>query len=288
MLKPFIISGLALGGVYGLSAVGLSILYRVTGVVNFAYGAFGAFAALLAWQLTENGIARWPSYGLGVLAAGAISTIYGAYSGRRLADRDDLVKGAASLGAALVVLGAALIIFGSEIRVLNLPTTEHSFQVWGVYVTLTQALAFGLAIALTVLASLFLRYTRTGVQMRALACDRELAAMLGVKVSLLEIIAWLVSGLVGGVTGILLANLVALEGTTLTFLVITSLAAAAIGGFRRLPVVLGAALVIGQVQAILTPYGSVSSYRNAAPFVIAFIALPLFQRRIRDRGGVTA
>ena len=88
-----------------------------------------------------------------------------------------------------------------------------------------------------------------------------------------EAAAWLGSGLVSGVAGLLLSNLVGLDAATLTFLVISSLAAALIARLRSLVVTLVAGLVVGLVTALVTPILSISEYRDMAPFVLATVAL---------------
>jgi branched-chain amino acid transport system permease protein len=110
--------------------------------------------------------------------------------------------------------------------------------------------------------------------MRALADDREITATLGVPVRRVEASAWLVSGLVCGAAGLLLADLfTSLDYAALTFLVISSLAAALIGRLRSLWVTFAGGIAVGVVQAVLAPYGSVTAYRSATPFVLSIVAL---------------
>src|SRR5487761_1044619 len=98
-LQPFIVSGLALGGVYALSGVGMVVLYRATGVLNLAFGAVGAFGALVAWQLINHaGFNQWLAYLICVLIAGVITRAFGMLLGPALSHRDPLVKAVATLG----------------------------------------------------------------------------------------------------------------------------------------------------------------------------------------------
>jgi branched-chain amino acid transport system permease protein len=88
-LKPFIVLGLALGGVFALSGVGLVVLFRATGVVNLAYGAVGAFGALITWQLiNEAGWNEWLAFAACVLFGGLVTLVYGYFFGPLLAQRD--------------------------------------------------------------------------------------------------------------------------------------------------------------------------------------------------------
>ena len=114
--------------------------------------------------------------------------------------------------------------------------------------------------------------------MRALADDRELSSMLGVRVRRVESLAWLVSGVLGGVSGLLLADLTQLTATTLTFLVIPALAACVVGRFRSLWWTLLGGLLVGVLEAIGTPYDWIADYRSATPFVVAIVVVLYLQR----------
>ena len=104
--QPFVVSGLALGGVYALSGVGLVVLYRATGVVYLAFGAVGAMGALIAWSLIKDtGVPGWVGWLVCVLFAGAVTLAYGMVFGPALAKRDPLIKAVATLGLTLVLFG---------------------------------------------------------------------------------------------------------------------------------------------------------------------------------------
>jgi branched-chain amino acid transport system permease protein len=272
--KPFIITGLALGGVYALSGVGTVVLYRATGVLNLAFGAVGAMGAFIAWSLIDKGaVSDGVAFVICILFGGVVTLVYGLIFGPPLAARDPLVKATASLGLALILLGAMSWIWSDKARSLNLPTTSKNFEVSGVLVNWTQVIAFALGVAVTIATGAFLRYTNLGTAMRAMASDREITATLGVPVRRVEAVAWLFSGLLSGASGLLLANLIGLDANTLTFLFISSLAATLIARLRSIVVTLLAAIVIGLVNALITPIFSISQYRDIAPFVLATVAL---------------
>jgi branched-chain amino acid transport system permease protein len=278
--QPFIVTGLALGGVYALSGVGMVVLYRTTGVLNLAFGAVGAMGALIAWQMiNEGGWAEAPAYIVCVLFGGVITLAYGLVFGPPLAGRDPLVKATATLGLALILLGAMSWIWSDKARSMILPTSNENFQVGDVLVNYTQVLGLAFGIVVTIGTVLFLRYTKLGTAMRGLANDREITATLGVPVRRVEASAWLVSGLISGVAGLLLSNLVGLDAATLTFLVISSLAAALIARLSSVVVTLLAGLVVGLATALATPILSISEYRDMAPFLLATLALLWLSRR---------
>jgi branched-chain amino acid transport system permease protein len=282
--QPFIVAGLALGGVYALSGVGMVVLYRATGVLNLAFGAVGAMGAFIAWTLTNDStFPDWAAYVVCIAFGGVVTLGYGVLFGPPLAGRDPLVKAVATLGLALILLGAMSWIWSDKARSMTLPTSESGFLVGQVQVNWTQVIALTFGVLLTVVTAAFLRYTNLGTAMRALANDREITATLGVPVRRVEAAAWLGSGLISGFAGLLLSNLVGLDAATLTFLVISSLAAALIARLRSLVVTLVAGIVVGVVTAMVTPILSISQYRDMAPFVLATIAL-LYLSRTKAAG----
>src|ERR1700730_17080124 len=270
--QPFVVSGLALGGVYALSGVGLVVLYRATGVVYLAFGAVGAMGALIAWSLIKDtGVPGW----VGWLVCGRVS-------GPARAKRDPLIKAVATLGLTLVLFGVMDLLWtsgGGQSRAIALPTDNGGFVVGQLQVNWTQVIGLGAGIAITVVTGAFLRYTKLGTAMRAMANDRDITATLGVPVRRVEAAAWLGCGVLGGVAGLLLADLVALDATTLTFLVISSLAAALIARLRSIALTFVAAIAIGLIHDLLTPIQALSNYRDMTPFVLAAVALLVLSRR---------
>jgi branched-chain amino acid transport system permease protein len=268
-----------------MSGVGLVVLYQATGVLNLAYGAIGATGALISWSLL-GGMNEWIAYSGCILFGGLVTLAYGLVFGPPFAARDPLVKASASLGLMLILLGIMQWIWGRDAHGFTLPTTRWSYRVFDVQINWTQILGIAFPILVTAGTAVYLRVTKVGTAMRALANDREITAMLGVPVRRVEAAAWFGSGVVCGIAGLLLANLVGLDIVGLTFLVIPALAAALIGQLRSLWVTLAAGFVIGLVQSSLTAFSDVhigdqpiADYRSMTPFVLAIISLLWFARK---------
>ena len=283
LLKPFIVIGLAFGGVYALSGVGLVVLYRATGVLNLAFGAIGAAGALIAYYLINHtSCPEWLAFSVCVLFGGVLNLAYGVIFGPAFARRDPLVKMMGTLALALILLGLMgwrAPAGGAFARFLPLPSSEHHYFIAGTSVNLTQIISVALALAITIAVTVFLRFTRLGTAMRALANDREITATLGVPVRRVEAVAWFGSGLACGAAGLLLPDLLtSLDYSALTFLVISALAAALIGRLQSLWVTFLGGMAVGLAQAVVTPYASVTAYRAAAPFVLAIVALLVLSR----------
>jgi branched-chain amino acid transport system permease protein len=291
--QPFIVSGLALGGIYALSGVGLVVLYRATGVLNLAFGAVGAMGAFIAWSIIQAGAPGWVGWITCILFAGVVTLGYGLVFGPALAGRGPLVQAVSTLGLALVLFGVIDLVWSTsagQSRSISFPTDSGGFMVGQVQVNWTQVIALGAGVAITAGTHAFLRYSKLGTAMRAMANDREITATLGVPVRRVEAAAWLGSGLLSGIAGILLADLAALDDTTLVFsVVISSLAAALIGRLRSIWGTFAAALVIGLVHDLITPITQLTSYQDMTPFVLAAIALLVMSRgqvmtRSREEG----
>src|ERR1700733_8357741 len=280
-LSQFLVSGLALGGVYALSGVGLVVLYRATGVLYLAFGAVGAMGAFLTYAIVQAALPGWLGWVVCIVFAGVCTLIYGMLFGPPLARRDPLVKAVATLGLTLILFGAMNLLWpptGGAVRQIALPTDNGGVTGARANVHRSQLIALAAGIALTVGTALFLRYTKLGTAMRAMANDREITATLGVPVRRVEAAAWFGCGGLAGVAGLLLADLVALDATTLTFLVISSLAAVLIARLRSITITFAAAIVVGLLHDLLTPITSLTNYRDMTPFVLAAVALLVMPR----------
>ena len=293
LLKPFVVVGLAFGGVYALSGVGLVVLYRATGVLNVAFGAIGAAGALIAYYLLNHtGCPHWLAYVVCVLTGGVINLLYGVVLGPVFAGRDPLVKMVGTLGLALILLGIMswrAPAGGAFARFLPLSTSQHHVSISGTAVSWTQIICLALGFALTTGVTIFLRLTKLGTAMRALANDREISATLGVPVRRVETAAWFGTGLLAGVAGLLLPDLLtSLDYAAITVLFIGApMAAALIGRLRSLWATFFGGLAVGLVRALLAPMAAspyhvvqqLSNYRDDAPFVLAIVALLYLSRR---------
>jgi ABC-type branched-subunit amino acid transport system permease subunit len=277
-LGPFIVSGLSTGAVYVLAGVGLVVLYRASGVLNLAQGALGALCALLAWQIADSGGPAWVGWIAGIVVATVLALFYGRVIAPRLAHSDPIVRAVATLGFALIVLGFCEFIWGEWPRSLRLPTDTLGFEVLGVRVTATRAIAFCLGVLVTLGMVVFLNRSRLGLSMRALANDREISGLIGVPVLRVDAWAWAISGVLSGVSGIFLANMVRLQAIPLTYMVVPAVAAAILGRLTSLSAVIVGGLAIGVLEAVATPFPGVSAVRSAAPFVFAVGALLWYQR----------
>lgn len=277
----FFVSGLAVGSLYALGGIGMVVLYRATGVLNFANGAIGAAGVMVAWQLGQWGVWAPATWVAGILVALVLSLGYGRLIAPRLAWREPVVKAVATLGFALVILGIVSFLWIDDPRRFSLPTDKIGVYILGLRVTVTRLIAFSASIGIVVGIYLYLGRTQVGLQMRALANDRDLSALIGIPILKVETIAWGISGVIAGFTGLMFGDLIRLEPTVITFMVIPSIAAAVCGRLDNLALVLIGGLSMGVIESLLTLSPVLKGVRPIAPFVIAALVLLWFQRATR-------
>ncbi|MDC0739334.1 branched-chain amino acid ABC transporter permease [Cognatishimia sp. SS12] len=270
---PFIVSGLGIGAVYALSGVGLVLLYRTSGVLNFAFGAIGAFGAFVTFECLALNVPLVLAALAGIGASVLLSCAYGRVIAPMLAYRETVIRSVGTLGFALIVLGVMGLIWGEIPRRIQYPTDRMAISLFGARLTYTRLIALAVAGGTIIGLSLLISRTRLGLNMRALSDDRDQSAILGVPVLRVEFLAWMIAGVFAGVTGLLLANLIGLKAAQLTFLVVPAIAAALLGGMQSLLWTGIAGLAIGITEAMLIVFPAIAPFRTVSPFAIALLAI---------------
>ncbi|WP_417263135.1 branched-chain amino acid ABC transporter permease [Celeribacter sp.] len=274
----FIVSGLAVGSLYALGGIGLVVLYRATGVLNLSAGAIGMASVMAAWQFAQWGLFGPLAWALGLAIGVALALFYGRVIAPQMAWREPVVKAVASLGYAIAILGIVAFLFPDEPRKFSLPTDSMAVMIGGLRVTVTRLIVVAAAVLLVIGITVSLNVTRVGLQMRALANNRSISSLIGIPILRVETMAWGLSGLLFGFTGLMFGDLVRLEPSVITFMVIPSIAAAICGRLQSLPDVLMGGLTIGVIESLLTFSDTFKQVRPIAPFVIAALVLLAMNR----------
>src|ERR1700748_1118238 len=143
-VQPYIVTGLALGGLYALSGVGLVVLYRATGVLNLAFGAVGAMGAFIAYSIIKAGNPGWVGWITCILFAGVVTLGYGMLFGPALAGRGPLVQSVSTLGLALILFGAIDLLWpttGGQSPSISFPTDNGGVSLGQLSGSLAQGIA---------------------------------------------------------------------------------------------------------------------------------------------------
>ena len=256
----YTIIGLSVGGVYALAALGIVLIYRTTGVLNFAHGAMGMFSTFIAWQIFY-GISHpyWPEWvATAVLVGLAFAVLLGLFLElavfQWVRTRPPVTKAVITIGVLLALQAAASLIWKNNQYHLPIYIAPQSWtrEVAGVpigansviIVVVTLGLAFGLAA--------FLKFTRLGRAMRAVSDDPVSASLWAVPVAKVGAVSWMLGSFIAAVAGILITPFINFDTTSLTLIIIDALAAALIGGLVSLPLTVLGGFVLGLLETYPT------------------------------------
>lgn len=231
-----LIAGLVVGGSYSLMAVGISLIFSTTGVLNLAHAGFAMEAAYLYSNLTrEHGWSAWPAAAVAVVAVALLGVVIERLVIRRVIDAPGAVRFVVTLGLLSLMTGLTLEIFGFRPQAPP-PLFETGRLQLGDSVDIShQELAVIVAaVALVAGLTLFLRRTPTGLAIRALADDQSVARLMGVRHHRLAALNWAIAATMAGVAGVLLSPLTLLTVGTFPLLVLKALGATLFGGVSGL------------------------------------------------------
>lgn len=285
-LLPFIVSGIAIGAVYGLTGTGLVLTYKTSGIFNFGHGALATAASyLFYWLHVDKGLDWKASAVVAILIAGPLMGLAMELISRRLAPQRTALKIVGTIGLILLVQGLGTIKYGPDpINVHNfLPGGNGGFELGGtrvqykfVIVAVTAAVLVGTFYAL-------FRFSRTGVAMRAVVDDPALLDLLGTNPSRVRRTAWIIGSTLAALSGVLVLPLLGLDGIALTFLVVEALGAAALGGFSSIPLTFFGGLLLGVGSDITKNYvldvSWLSGLPPSLPFLVLFAVLLILPKR---------
>jgi branched-chain amino acid transport system permease protein len=273
VLTLAIVSGLGLGAMYGLIALGFYMTYAVSSTVNFSQGTSVMLGAVLSFVFSQE--LHWP-LPAAVAAALAICAVWGV-AVERLAVRPFVRAGSnawlmSTVAVGIVLENVVLFTFGKEPRSFPSPFSGSHLTVGEIDVYPLQiaiplvglAVAFGLA--------LFTRRTRTGQALSAIVQNPAAASLMGINVSTAITASYAISTVFAGVAGILIAPLVTVSADLGTLFGIKAFAVAILGGITSARGVVIAGFIYGLVEALVTSYVG-SSYTNILTFALVIVAL---------------
>jgi branched-subunit amino acid ABC-type transport system permease component len=283
-LLPFIVVGLTSGSVYGLAGTGLVLTYKTSGIFNFAHGTIAALVAFAFYDLRERAHLPWPvALALCLLVLAPLVALVLERMGRKLADAPVAMKVVATIGLVVAIQQLIVIRYGaSTLRTRPfLPTS--TFRLFDVQVGVDQAIVMVVALVATLLLTAMFDRTALGRSMRAVVDDDDLLALTGERPVRVRRAAWYVGTAFAGLSGVLLAPTVGLDGVVLTLLVVQAFGAAAIGMFTSVPLTYVGGLVIGVLAGLSTKWvASVPTLNGlppSLPFIVLFLALVLAPAR---------
>src|ERR1700734_3961967 len=244
-----LVGGLLSGVMYSLVAIGFVLIYKTSGVLNFAQGAMLLFAALTFVSLVERGI----SFPLALLATLAVMVLLGITVERvilrPLVNQPPITLFMATLGLSYVIEGAAQLLWGTQVHGLDLGINDTPLEVSGVLVSTFDLFAAVVAATMVALLTIFFRYTRVGLAFRAVADDQFAALAVGLRLPRIWATVWATSGIVALVAGLLWGARLGVQ-FSLSLVVLKALPVLVLGGFDSIAGAIVGGLLIGAIEKL--------------------------------------
>jgi branched-chain amino acid transport system permease protein len=276
ILVQLVLSGLLLGGIYALISVGLTMIFGVSRIKNFAHGEFVMVGMYLTYLA-----ARWSGldayvvlplvtalmFGFGLLVSWLVI--------RPIQGAPQVAQIFATVGLGLLLQNIALMVFGADFLTTKSAVSEHVFRFAGLSLPAALLTAFVVALAIIALLTVFLRVSYLGKAMRAVAQDRRAASLMSIDVRRIDMITFGLGSACAGLAGALLAPLFPVFPTIGINLVLISFVVVILGGLGSIEGALLGGLAIGMIET-LSGFFIGSEMRQIAYFIV-FILVLLFR-----------
>ncbi len=279
----FVVAGVVTGSIYAVTASGLVVTYKSTGVFNFAHGAVGMLMAYLYWQL-------WQGWGWNPVLSLVVVLLVIAPLFALVVERVLMrpLYGSALSTMIVVTLGLFLVLYGlvstiwDQTITRNLPDwfTSDQVSVLGVNLTYEDLITVGCAVGVAVALWALFKLTRVGVSMRAVVDDPSLASLTGARTNRIAGFAWIVGFMLAGLAGILLAPGSGMSIAILSEVVIFGYAAAIVGRLSSLPLTYLGAMILGISESLAIGYvpanylNDVTAILPMGLLIVALLLLP--------------
>lgn len=268
------INGAAVGCIYGLVALGLTLFYKATEIVNFAQGdllmlgAFVAFA-LMAWL----GLGYWPAFALTLLALAVFGFLLDAVLLRRVLGQPQFAAVMLTIGIGFVLRSGVSMIpgWGVQTHSLSPPYGEANLAAFGIVLSHEHAALMAGSGILVAGLFVFFRYTRLGVAMQAVSQNQLASFCVGIPVTRLFSLVFALGAATAAAGGVLLAP-ISLIDVNMGFILLKAFPAAVLGGFGSIPGALVGGILIGVIEQFAGFYIS-SGAKNVAPYVVLLVVL---------------
>lgn len=248
-----LVGGLLSGVMYSLVAIGFVLIYKTSGVLNFAQGAQLLFAALTFVSLVERGV----PFALALALTFALMVLLGLTIERTvlrpLVNQPPITLFMATLGLSYVIEGVAQLLWGTQVHALELGIADEPLQFLGIMVSTFDLFAAATAGVMVALLSAFFRYTRVGLAFRAVADDTYAAVAVGLRLPRIWTTVWATAGVIALVAGLLWGARLGVQ-FSLSLVVLKALPVLVLGGFDSILGAIVGGLVIGALEKLAEVY----------------------------------
>lgn len=248
-----LVGGLLSGIMYSLVAIGFVLIYKTSGVLNFAQGALLLFAALTFVSLLERGVPFWITFAVTLAIMAVIGILIERTVLRPLVNKPPITLFVATLGLAYVLEGGAQLLWGTQVHGLDLGIDDVPYVVGGVFISTFDLFAAAVAASIVLLLTIVFRYTRIGLAFRAVADDQFAALAIGLKLPVIWAAVWIAAGFVALVAGLLWGARLGVQ-FSLSLVVLKALPVLVLGGFDSILGAIVGGLLIGASEKLAEVY----------------------------------
>ena len=289
-LVEVLIGGVAAGLMYSLVALGFVLIFKASGVFNFAQGVMVLFAALTLVGLMERGVPVALALVLTTAVMVALAFAIERLVLRPLVNQEHIILFMATIGLSFFLEGFGEMLWGSNVKRLDVGIPDRSFQVAGIQVNQLELSAAITSAVLVAILAVFFQRTRIGRALRAVADDHEAALSIGIPLKTIWIIVWSVAGIVAIATGIMWGAKSGVQ-FSLSLIALKALPVLILGGFTSVPGAIAGGLIIGIGEKLAEVYwgplvgGAIENW-FAYVLALAFLLVRpqgLFGERIIER-----
>ena len=266
-----LVNGVFLGSLFAVVAVGLTLIYGVMEVPNFAHSGIIALSAYATYSARQHGAPFVLAAVIGILTGGLLSVLTELFAYRWVRDNPAAAP-AVALGLLLILQNVALLIYGGEGKALDAPYDASILRLGGVSLSGVKVALIVIAVLSLLALSTLLARTSLGRAVRAVAQDREAAAMLGIPMQRQYTLAFLIAGLLGGVAAVAYAPTFQVSPYMADEILLSAFVVVVLGGLGSVWGAVAGGLVLGVVESLGSAYIS-SSYQSAFGFLALVVIL---------------
>ena len=295
MILQTIITGLSIGSVYALMAVGYSLVFSVLNFSNFAHGAVITMGAYIAWAVMQHWfhLPFLPSLLIAMAGAGILAFLIEriAYRPLRRRHAPSLYLMISAMGVAIALQNLLYATIGAKLYALPPVFPQDSLQVGGAIVSKMDLFAFGFSVIAIAILTLILTRTKVGTAIRAASYDMEMVSVLGVNLDVLVAVLFLIAGALGGMAGVFM-GVKYMVYPSMGWITNKAYIGAVIGGLGSLPGAIVGGILLGLIEALISvaSIGSLhlSLYRDVFSFGLLILLLifrptGLFGREVEEK-----
>lgn len=289
-LVEVVANGLLTGVMYSLVALGFVLIFKASGIFNFAQGVMVLFAALTLVGLMEHGVPVWLAMILTMAVMIVLAFVIERLMLRPLVNQEHIILFMATIGLTFFLEGFGELLWGSNVKRLDIGIPEDPIEIKGVLLNKFDLIAAGAGAVLVGVLAVFFQKTTIGRALRAVADDHQAALSVGIPLKTIWVVVWAVAGIVAMVAGIMWGTKSGVQ-FSLSLIALKALPVLILGGFTSVPGAIIGGLIIGVGEKVAEVYWGPlvgGAIENWFAYVLALVFLlfrpqGLFGERIIER-----